>query len=225
MTYDRWRAVDDYIVDHLVGSDDALDAALAASVEAGLPPINVAPNQGKLLQFLARLVDARRVLEIGTLGGYSTIWLARGLADGGTVVTLEVDPAHAAVAEANFVRAGVTDQVDLRIGAALDTLPKLVGEGGAPFDLVFIDADKQSNAEYFGWSLRMTRPGSLIVVDNVVREGRLVDPADEGADVEGTRRLYERMANEPAVSATAVQTVGVKGYDGFAVALVTGDAA
>lgn len=220
----RWAAVDEYIAQRLVDEDDGLNDALEASVEAGLPPINVTPNQGKLLHLLARMAQARTVLEIGTLGGYSTIWLARAVGPGGRVVTLEVDPAHAEVARTNLARAGVAELVDIRVGRALDTLPLLHDEAIGPFDLFFIDADKASNAEYFAWALRLSRPGSVIVIDNVVRDGRVVDPTSDDGSVVGTRRLFDALQAESSVTATAVQTVGSKGYDGFAVALVTGSA-
>ena len=219
MTEDQWTAVDRYITDQLVPSDAALDAALASSVANGLPAINVAPNQGKLLHVLARSIGARRILEVGTLGGYSTIWLARALAPGGKVVTLEYEPKHAEVARANIERAGLAHAVDIRVGKAIDTLPKIAAEGGDPFDLVFIDADKSGNADYFAWAMKLTRVGSLIIVDNVVRNGAVID-ANGDANVQGARRLCEAMAAEPRVSATAVQTVGSKGYDGFAIAVV-----
>jgi predicted O-methyltransferase YrrM len=211
-----WDDVDRYISETLVQPDDALAAALEASDAAGLPPISVSPAHGKLLWLLARTVGAKRILEIGTLGGYSTIWLARGLAPGGRLVTLEALEKHAAVARKNLARAGLADRVEVRIGKALDTLPQLEG----PFDLAFIDADKQNNPEYFRWALKLSRPGSLIVVDNVVRDGAVIDARSRDAAVQGVRRLYELIAAEPRVSATAVQTVGVKGYDGFAIALV-----
>ena len=211
-----WEAVDRYISDTLVRPDEALQAALEASDAAGLPAINVSPAHGKLLWLLARLLDAKRILEIGTLGGYSAIWLARGLAPGGRLVTLEAVEKHAAVARKNLERAGIAQAVDVRVGPALATLPKLEG----PFDLSFIDADKQNNAEYFRWALKLSRPGSVIVVDNVVREGAVVDPRSRDAAVLGVRKLNELVAAEPRVAATAIQTVGVKGYDGFAVALV-----
>ncbi len=212
-------AVDCYITDQLVPSDAALDAALASSVANGLPAINVAPNQVKLLHILARSVGAKRILEVGTLGGYSTIWLARALAPGGKVITLEYEPKHADIARANIERAGLARVVDIRVGKAIDTLPKIAAEGGDPFDLVFIDADKSGNADYFAWAMKLTRVGSLIIVDNVVRNGAVVD-ANGDANVQGARRLCEAMASEPRVSATAVQTVGSKGYDGFAIAVV-----
>ena len=211
-----WEEVDGYISDKLVRPDAALEAALDASGAAGLPAINVSPAHGKLLWLLARLVDAKRILEIGTLGGYSAIWLARGLAAGGRLVTLEALEKHAAVARRNIERAGLAQVVDVRVGPALTTLPQLEG----PFDLSFIDADKQSNAEYFRWALKLSRPGSVIVVDNVVREGAVVDPRSRDSAVLGVRKLNELIATEPRVAATAIQTVGVKGYDGFAVALV-----
>ncbi|HYR36735.1 MAG TPA: O-methyltransferase [Burkholderiales bacterium] len=196
--------------------DAALEAALEASDAAGLPPISVSPAHGKLLWTFARLLNARRILEVGTLGGYSTIWLARGLAPGGKLITLEALEKHAKVARANIERAGLSAVVEIRVGQALETLPGIAG----PFDLTFIDADKQNNAEYFSWALKLSRPGSLIVVDNVVREGAVIDARSRDASVQGVRRLNDLMAKERRVSATAIQTVGVKGYDGFAVALV-----
>ncbi len=211
-----WDNVDRYIADTLVQPDAALAAALEASDAARLPAISVSPAHGKLLWLLARTIGAKRILEIGTLGGYSAIWLARGLAPGGRLVTLEALEKHAAVARKNLGRAGLAEVVDVRVGAALDTLPRLEG----PFDLAFIDADKQNNAEYFRWALKLSRPGSLIVVDNVVRDGAVIDARSRDAAVQGVRRLYELIATEPRVAATAVQTVGVKGYDGFAIALV-----
>jgi predicted O-methyltransferase YrrM len=215
----QWTSVDRYITDQLVPSDAALDAALASSAANGLPAINVAPNQGKLLWVLARAIGARRILEVGTLGGYSTIWLARALPADGKVVTLEYEPKHADVARANIERAGLAHLVEIRLGKAGDTLPRIAAEKPEPFDLVFIDADKPGNADYFAWAMKLTHVGSLIIVDNVVRNGGVIDPAGD-ANVQGARRLYEAMANEPRVSATAVQTVGSKGYDGFAIAVV-----
>jgi predicted O-methyltransferase YrrM len=217
-TLKLWEDVDRYITGALVQPDAALEAALAASDAAGLPQISVSPAHGKLLWLLARLVDARRILEIGTLGGYSTIWLARGLAKGGRLVTLEAVEKHAAVARKNIAHAGLASVVDVRVGQALDTLPNVEG----PIDLSFIDADKHNNAEYFRWALKLSRPGSLIVVDNVVRDGKVIDERSRDASVLGVRRLNELLANEKRVSATAIQTVGIKGYDGFAVALVLG---
>ena len=215
----QWTDVDRYITDQLVASDSALDAALAASAANGLPAINVAPNQGKLLQVLARSINAKRILEVGTLGGYSTIFLARALAPGGKLITLEYEPKHADVARANIERAGLSHLVDIRLGKAIDTLPKLAAEGVGPFDLVFIDADKPGNADYFAWAMKLTHVGSVIIVDNVVRKGAVLDAAGD-ANVQGARRLFEAMAKEPRVSSTAVQTVGSKGYDGFAIAVV-----
>jgi predicted O-methyltransferase YrrM len=197
-----------------------LTLALSDSAAAGLPPINVAPNQGKLLHLWARMVGARSILEIGTLGGYSTIWLARALPAGGRLVTLEAEPRHAEVAAANLDRAGVGDVVDIVVGPALDTLPVLASEGRGPFDLTFIDADKQHNADYFDWALQLARPGGVIVVDNVVRGGSVVDAGSDDPAVAGTRRLFDLVAAEPRVTATAVQTVGAKGHDGFLLAFV-----
>ena len=214
----RWADVDRYLVETLVPSDPALEAALADSAAAGLPAISVAPNQGKLLQLLALSRGARRILEVGTLGGYSTIWMARALPADGRLVTLELDPGYADVARANLERAGVADRVEVRVGRAVDLLPALVDE--EPFDLVFIDADKPSNPDYFRWAMRLTRPGSLVVVDNVVRDGAVAEGTSTDPGVLGTRAVLSAMAAEPRVSATALQTVGSKGYDGFALALV-----
>ncbi|MBO0913101.1 O-methyltransferase [Streptomyces laculatispora] len=222
MTQARWAEVDDYFNALLVGSDEALEAAVEASDRAGLPAIQVAANQGKLLNLLARLQGARTVLEIGTLGGYSTIWLARALPEGGRVVTLEADPECAEVARRNIERAGLADVVEIRVGLALDTLPELAEQGYGPFDVVFIDADKPSNPDYLAWSLKLTRPGSLIVADNVVRDGEVVDAGSEDPKVQGVRRFTELVAAEPTLTATALQTVGSKGYDGLLMALVTG---
>jgi predicted O-methyltransferase YrrM len=218
-----WTAVDDYFDRALVPSDPALDAANEATEAAGLPMIGVAPNQGKMLQLLARMQGARRILEIGTLGGYSTIWLARALPADGRLITLEVDAKHAEVARRNIDRADLGDVVDLRLGPALETLPKLAAEGFGPFDLIFIDADKPSNAEYFVWALELSRPGTLIIVDNVVRSGEVVDPDNDDPRTLGVHRLNDVIAAEPRVSATAVQTVGRKGHDGFVLALVNDD--
>jgi predicted O-methyltransferase YrrM len=221
MTEERWTAVDGYFSDLFVADDPVLEAALAASAAAGLPAINVSPVQGKLLHVLARTIGARNVLEIGTLGGYSTIWLGRAVPDGGRVVSLEADPRHAEVARANIARAGLDDRVEVRVGMALDLLPGLAVEAGPPFDFVFIDADKPNNAVYFDWALRLSRAGAIIVVDNVVRGGDVIAAASDSPTVQGVRRFLERLAAEPRVSATAIQTVGGKGYDGFAIALVT----
>jgi predicted O-methyltransferase YrrM len=218
MTQELWDAVDGYYSGLLVGEDAALDAALEASDAAGLPQIAVSPNQGKLLNLIARTRGVRRILEVGTLGGYSTIWLARALPADGRLITLEYEPKHAEVARANLARAGLADRTEVRVGAALDTLPTLKG----PFDLVFIDADKPNNPGYLRWALRLTRPGSVIIVDNVVRGGRVADPDNTDPAVLGTRELADLLAAEPTVDATMIQTVGAKGYDGFAYALVTG---
>ncbi|WP_405781146.1 O-methyltransferase [Streptomyces sp. NBC_00859] len=217
---DQWTEVDRYFTDHLAPADDALDAALASSDAAGLLPINVAPNQGKLLHLLARIQGARTILEFGTLGGYSTIWLARALPSDGRLVSLEADPAAADVARANLARAGLDAIAEVRTGAALDTLPQLAAEGAGPFDLVFIDADKPNNPHYLEWALKLTRPGSVIIGDNVVRDGAVVDPGSTDPRVQGTRALIEMIAEHPKLSATALQTVGSKGYDGFVLAQV-----
>jgi predicted O-methyltransferase YrrM len=223
MSQELWSAVDRYLHDQVVRSDPSLEAALADIAAAGLPAISVAPNQGKLLHLLARVHGARSILEIGTLGGYSTIWLARALPEGGRLVTLESDAKHAEVARANIARAGLGDVVEIRLGLALETLPQLAAEQLGPFDFVFIDADKVNTAEYFDWALRLSRRGSLVVVDNVIRKGAVVDPVSDNPDVIGVRRFFERLAAEPRTSATAVQTVGSKGYDGLAIALVVAD--
>lgn len=222
MTQEQWTQVDRYITDLLVPADPALDHALAASQAAGLPAINVAPNQGKLLQLFARIRGARSILEIGTLGGYSSIWLARALPAGGRLITLEYDPKHAEVARGNIANAGLASSVEVRTGKALDTLPQLEKEGRGPFDLVFIDADKENIPAYFTWALRLTKPGSLIIVDNVVRKGAVIDADSKDVNIQGVRRFNELVSREPRVSATAVQTVGSKGYDGFALLLVNG---
>jgi predicted O-methyltransferase YrrM len=220
MTQELWTAVDHYITDLLVPPDVALEAAQRASVAAGLPAIAVAPNQGKLLHLLARIQGARNILEIGTLGGYSTIWLARALPAGGRLITLEADAKHAEVARANIARAGLAEVVEVRLGRALDTLPMLEAEGRGPFDFTFIDADKPGIPEYFVWALRMSRAGSVIVVDNVIRDGEVADAASADPNVLGVRRFNEMLAGEPRVSATTIQTVGSKGYDGLTIALV-----
>ncbi len=215
MTDDRWTAVDRYVADLLIAPDPALDAALEAADAGGLPQIAVTAAQGKLLYLLARIQGARSILELGTLGGYSTIWLARGLAPGGRVVTLEYDPHHAEVAVANIAAAGLADRVEVRVGDAIETLPRLAEEGAGPFDLTFIDADKERYPDYLPWAIQLTRPGGLIVADNVVREGRLADPSSTNAQVLGAQRLHELLAADPRVEATTIQTVGEKGYDGF----------
>jgi predicted O-methyltransferase YrrM len=220
MSQERWTEVDRYITGKFLRSDPGLDGALRASAEAGLPPINVSPPQGMLLMLLARAMGAQRILEIGTLGGYSTIWLARALPAGGLLTTLELDPKHAKVAAANIRRAGLSRVVEIRQGPALETLPKLQVERKDPFDLFFIDADKPSNADYFAWAVKLSRPGSLIIVDNVIRDGAVVDARSRDPDVGGVQRLNDMIAAEPRVIATEIQTVGSKGYDGFAMALV-----
>ncbi len=217
-----WTKVDRYFGDLLVPADPTLDAVLHANKQAGLPQIDVTSLQGKFLEFLVRVSRARRVLEIGTLGGYSTIWLARALPEGGCVVTLELDPHHARVARGNLQNAGVLDRVDLRVGPALESLAALVDTGVKPFDLIFIDADKQGYPDYLQWSLKLSRPGTVIVADNVVREGKVIDAKSKDENVQGVRRFTELVAAEPRLSATVLQTVGGKGYDGFALALVLG---
>ena len=224
-TLERWTAVDRYITDLLVPEDAALEAALRDSAAAGLPPIAVTPNQGKLLGLLARVQGARAILELGTLGGYSTIWLARALPAGGRLVTLEAEAEYAELARANIARAGLAESVELRVGPALQTLPQLVAEGAGPFDLIFVDADKKNNPGYFEWSLKLSRPGTLIIVDNVVRGGAILDPnADDptlgNEGIRGIRRFFELLAGERGVDATAIQMVGSKGYDGFALMIV-----
>jgi len=216
MTIEQWTRVDDYVSNLWLPSDPVLDAALSASHAAGLPAINVAPNQGKFLALLAQIQGASRILEIGTLAGYSTIWLARALPASGRLVTLELEPKHAEVARSNLERAGKSGLVEIRVGRALDSLAALAEERVAPFDFVFIDADKQSIPEYFQWSLKLTRPGSVIVVDNVIRKGAVLDATSTDPNVQGVRRFNEIVAKTSGVSATTVQTVGSKGYDGFA---------
>jgi predicted O-methyltransferase YrrM len=215
-----WSGVDAYLASALHGEDKVLDGALARSEEAGLPPIQVSLNQGKLLHLLARMIGARSILEIGSLGGYSAIWLGRALPDGGRMLSLEVNPAHAEVARRNIEMAGLSDKVEIRVGRAIDSLSLIEKEDGGPFDFFFIDADKTSNADYFAFALKLSRPGSVIVVDNVVRAGAVADPATDDPDALGVRRLNELIASEQGVSATAMQTVGVKGHDGFILALV-----
>ena len=216
---ETWERVDEYVAGRLIEPDPALAAALADSAAAGLPPIAVSAPQGKFLRLLARIHGARSVLEIGTLGGYSTIWLAGALPADGRLVSLEVSPEHAEVARKNVARAGFSDLVEILVGPALDTLPTLTG----PYDLVFIDADKRNNPGYVREAVRLTRPGGVIVVDNVVRDGRVVDLADTDPDVVGTRAAYDVLAAEPRLDATALQTVGGKGYDGFAIAVVSNE--
>jgi predicted O-methyltransferase YrrM len=220
MAQDTWDDVDRHLTDLLVRPDEALGHALAAAAEAGLPPISVSPAQGKMLHLLARAIGARRILEIGTLAGYSTIWLARALPPTGRLVTLESDPRHADVARANLARAGVADRVEVRVGRAQDTLPAMAAAGTTPFDLTFVDADRAGLSDYVRGALRLSRPGSLIVVDNVVRRGRLADPHSADPDIQAIRRMQQLVADEPRLSATVVQTVGTKGYDGFLLAVV-----
>ena len=223
MDKELWTAVEHYFVEQLIPADPALEAATRANAAAGLPAIDVAPNEGKLLHLLARMQRAERILEIGTLGGYSTIWLARALPPQGRLVTLEFEAKHVEVARENLERAGLTPQVQICEGPAATSLEQLHAAGAAPFDMIFIDADKRNNPVYLEWSLRLSRPGSLIVVDNVVRDGKVIDAASEDADIQGVRRFFEMLAKEPRLSATAIQTVGSKGYDGFVLALVTGE--
>jgi predicted O-methyltransferase YrrM len=223
MSQEQRTEVDRYFNGMLVPSDPVLDAALQDAADAGLPQIHVEPNQGKLLAILAQSIGARSILEIGTLAGYSTIWLGRALPPGGTLITLEADPRHAEIARANLARAGLAEVVEVRLGRALDTLPQLADEGRGPFDLVFIDADKVGNADYFAWALKLTRRGSLIIVDNVVRNGAVINADSDDPNVQGVRRLTTALATEPRVAVTVIQTVGSKGYDGLAIALVTGD--
>jgi predicted O-methyltransferase YrrM len=217
----EWTEVDAYLTEAIVAPDRALEEALAANAAAGLPPIDVSASQGKLIHLLARMAGARNALEIGALGGYSTIWLARALPDDGRLITLEVSARNADLARRNVARAGLGGKVEIRTGAALNALPKIEAGGLGPFDFVFIDADKINNAAYLEWALHLSRPGTAIVVDNVVREGEVVDAASRDPDVVGVRRMFELMAREPRLSATAIQTVGAKGWDGFALAIVS----
>ena len=220
MAEDQWTEVDRYFSEGLLPSDPSLESALETSATAGLPAISVSPNQGKFLQMLAQLMGARSILEIGTLGGYSTIWLARGLRAGGHLITLEVDPKHADVAQLNVSRAGLSDVVELLRGNALEILPRLATERRGPFDFIFIDADKQNIPTYFAWALKLSRPGSLILVDNVVRGGAVIDADSSDPSVQGVRRFVELLGAEAGAHGTAIQTVGIKGYDGFASVLV-----
>ncbi|MFN2601835.1 MAG: O-methyltransferase [Gemmatimonadaceae bacterium] len=221
MNQEKWSEVDHYVTDVLGLTDEALESALRESDAAGLPAIAVSVPQGKFLNQLAQILHARRILEIGTLGGYSTIWMARGLAKGGNLVTIEIDQKHAEVARQNLAHAGLSDRVEVRNAPAIEELPRIADENRGAFDLVFIDADKPSIPDYFAWALKMSRPGSVIVVDNVVREGAVTDAASEDASVQGVRKLNDMLRAEPRVSATVIQTVGTKGYDGFAVILVS----
>ena len=215
-----WSAVDDYLIDALHIPDPILDRAIAESQAAGLPEIQVSETLGKFLHLLARIHHAKRILEIGTLGGYSTIWLARALPPDGKLITIELDPAHAEIARRNLRSAGIADRVDLRLGAALDILPQIESDGESAFDLIFIDADKPSNVAYLEWAVKLSRSGAVIVLDNIVRDGAIiqVDSADE--KVQGSRAALEWLGNHPQIESTAIQTVGAKGYDGFAIALV-----
>ena len=219
---DAWIDVDRFAESRLIPGDRALDAALARSEAAGLPPINVTASLGRLLHLIARLAGARRILEIGTLGAYSTIWLARALPPGGRMVTIEVDPVFAGVARTNLADAGLSEVVNLRVGRALDELPGIEAEDSGPFDLIFIDADKPSTPQYLDWALRLSRAGSLIVIDNVVRAGALGDETNDDPRVEAMRQVVEAIGRNPRLTATVTQTVGAKGYDGFILALVTG---
>jgi predicted O-methyltransferase YrrM len=223
MTEERFEAVDRYLGELYVPAEDALTATLVANAAARLPAIAVSPMQGKLLQILARMVGARRILEIGTLGGYSTLWLAGALPADGRLITLELDARHATVARANFVRAGLADRIEVREGPALKSIEALHAEGADPFDFFFIDADKVNSPNYVTWALKLAHPGSVIVIDNVIRDGAIIDPNSRDPAVLGTRRLHDLLASEPRLSATAIQTVGDKGYDGFAIALVIAD--
>ncbi|MER8396267.1 O-methyltransferase [Mesorhizobium sp. M0045] len=220
MSMKTWASVDDYIVEALFDADPALDAVLAANHDHGLPAIDVSPAQGKLLSLLARMQGAKKVLEIGTLGGYSTIWMARALPVDGKVVTLELDPHHASVARSNFERAGVSDRVELRVGPALQSLAALGAENAGPFDFIFIDADKPNNPHYLSWAMRLSRPGTVIVCDNVIRDGAVVNEDGRDANVEGARAAFSFIGGDKRLEGTAIQTVGAKGYDGFAIAIV-----
>jgi predicted O-methyltransferase YrrM len=220
MNEEVWTAVDEYLAERLIPADPVLTAAHEANVAAELPAIDVSPTQGKLLHLLARLQGAKRILEIGTLGGYSTIWLARALPEDGRLVTLELEEKHAAVAKKNVERAGLSQRVELRLGPAAQSLEALHREGVAAFDFIFIDADKPNNPVYLEWALKLARVGTVLVVDNVIREGAVIDAESTDASVKGTRRLFDLMAANPRLDATALQTVGSKGYDGFVVAIV-----
>jgi predicted O-methyltransferase YrrM len=220
MNENRWSIVDNYIADRLLPADPILDAVLAANAEARLPSYDVSPPQGKFLNLVARMIGAKRILEIGTLGGYSTIWFARALPPDGLVVTLEADPRHAAVAQSNFARSGLAERIDLRVGAALQLLPGVEADKAGPFDLIFIDADKPNNPNYLAWAIKLGRPGALIIGDNVVRDGAVTDSDNPDPSVQGVRRFFDMLAAEPRLSATAIQTVGGKGWDGFAFAVL-----
>ena len=223
MSEQTWTTVDRYLTETLIPVDPILEAALAANAAAGLPSIDVSPTQGKWLHLLAKIKGATRILEIGTLGGYSTIWLARALPPEGKLITLEYEPHHAEVAAENIARAGLASKVEIHVGAAADSLAALYAEGAAPFDLIFIDADKPNNPIYLDWALKLARKGTLIVTDNVIRDGQVADPASDDPSIVGTRAMFARMSTDPRLSCTALQTVGLKGYDGFAFALVVSD--
>jgi predicted O-methyltransferase YrrM len=223
MSQEQWTRVDQYFTELLLPPDPMLEAALKASDAAGLPKIQVASNQGKFLMILAHAQGARRILEIGTLGGYSTIWLARALPSDGRLITLEAAPTHAKVARKNIDHAGFAENVEVRLGRALDTLPQLAAEGRGPFDFIFLDADKRTYPEYLEWCIKLSRRGTMIVADNVVRRGAVVDTASRDIDVQGVRRFLELLSTDPRLSATAIQTVGAKGYDGIALAVMTKD--
>ena len=220
MPQEQWAAVDRYFTEQLHLSDSVLEAALQANSAAKLPVIDVTPTQGCFIHLLARMISAKRILEIGTLGGYSTIWLARALPPEGRLISLEFSSAHAEIAQSNIQRAGLSDRVEIRVGAALDSLPNIAQQGLAPFDFIFIDADKPNNLHYLEWALKLSRPGTLIVVDNVVRDGAIADASSSDSSIIGTRQMFETMSGNPRLSATALQTVGAKGYDGFAIAIV-----
>ncbi|MAU08655.1 MAG: methyltransferase [Anaerolineaceae bacterium] len=218
-----WHAVDQYLEARYVPSDDALNATLSNTIEAGMAEINVAPNQGKMLMLFAMMCGAKRILEIGTLAGYSAIWMARALPEDGQLITLEYDPRHAEVAQKNIDLAGLSDKVEIRVGRAVDTLAQMVVAGEGPFDFIFIDADKPSNPQYLDYALKLSRPGTVIVGDNVVRDGAVIDAKTSDPNVQGVRQFNDLIAANPRLSATAIQTVGSKGYDGFALAIVLGD--
>jgi predicted O-methyltransferase YrrM len=223
MTQQLWTSVDDYITNLFAPPDSVLQETLVTSEAAALPSISVAPNEGKLLMLLAQLCGARNILEIGTLGGYSTIWLARGMASGGTLITLEANPKHAEVARANIERAGLVNVVEVRLGPAIDTLAHLAADRHVPFDLIFIDADKENYPAYLAAALKLSRRGTLIIADNVIRDGEIINPESSDPRVQGARRFNQLLANEPRVRATAIQTVGRKGHDGMAVAIVVAE--
>jgi predicted O-methyltransferase YrrM len=220
MSQEIWSAVDAYMTGQLLPADPALEEAIKSSAAAGLPSIAVSPAQGKLLYLLARMIKARRILEIGTLGAYSTIWLARALPADGRMITLEYEARHATVARSNLARAGLSDKVEVIVGPALETLPQLESSDRGPFDLFFIDADKPATADYFAWSMKLSRPGSVIVVDNVVRKGAVTNTNSTDEDVQGVQRCLAMMAREPRIDATVIQSVGTKGYDGLAIGIV-----